>query len=287
MNTLPLVDPDTATGAPPSCSPPCSAAWASRPNMTKAMANSPALLDGYLELFGALNPGVLDAATREHIALTVAQANSCSYCLSAHSYLAEHVAHLSADEIAAARRAKAPDPKTAAILGFATAVNDGRGAMTGDDVDAARSAGSPTRRSPRPSATSHSTCSPTTSTRPPTSTSTSRSSRPDRRPASPQPASRSTRRATPCARACGRSAATASPCNSSNQRVVDVHVSQLWRYPVKSLGAEALARPSSPPTASPGIASSTSTTPAARSPAAPATDCSPFPPTPGRTASHG
>ena len=84
---------------------------------------------------------MLDGATREQIALAVSQVNSCSYCLSAHSYLAEHVAHLSADDIAAARRSEAPNPKTAALLGFATAVNDTRGAITADDVDAVRSAG--------------------------------------------------------------------------------------------------------------------------------------------------
>ena len=96
--------------------------------MTGRMANSPALLTGYLDLSGALSRGVLDAANRERIALTVAQANGCSYCLSAHSYLAEHVAHLDAEEITAARKATAADPKTAAIFAFAAAVNDGRGA---------------------------------------------------------------------------------------------------------------------------------------------------------------
>jgi uncharacterized peroxidase-related enzyme len=84
---------------------------------------------------------VLDAATRERIALTVAQANRCSYCLSAHSYLAEHVAHLDAEQITAARKANAAEPKTAAILTFAAAVNDGRGAVTDDHLAAARAAG--------------------------------------------------------------------------------------------------------------------------------------------------
>ena len=73
------------------------------PNMTKVMANSPALLQGYLELLAALSSGVLDGATRERLALAIAQDNACSYCLSVHSYLAEHVAHLGADDIAAAR----------------------------------------------------------------------------------------------------------------------------------------------------------------------------------------
>ena len=46
--------------------------------MTRAMANSPALLQGYLDLSGALSRGVLSPATRERIALAVAQRNNCS-----------------------------------------------------------------------------------------------------------------------------------------------------------------------------------------------------------------
>jgi uncharacterized peroxidase-related enzyme len=141
MNTLPLVDPDTATGRAADLLAAVQRRFGATPNMTKAMANSPALLKGYLELSGALNSGVLDGAAREQIALAVSQVNSCSYCLSAHSYLAEHVAHVSVDDIAAARRAKAPNAKTAALLGFATAVNDTRGAIAAADVDAVRSAG--------------------------------------------------------------------------------------------------------------------------------------------------
>src|SRR5436305_9863138 len=55
------------------------------PNMTRAMANSPAALDGYLQLSGALGKGALPARVREQIALAVAQANACDYCLAAHS----------------------------------------------------------------------------------------------------------------------------------------------------------------------------------------------------------
>src|SRR3954451_8601863 len=55
------------------------------PNMTRAMASSPAALDGYLQLSGALGQGALPAKVREQIALAVAQANGCDYCLAAHS----------------------------------------------------------------------------------------------------------------------------------------------------------------------------------------------------------
>jgi uncharacterized peroxidase-related enzyme len=141
MTQLPLVDPATAAAPVTELFTEVRRRLGAVPNMTRAMANSAALLAGYLDLSGALNKGVLDAATRERIALTVAQANGCSYCLSAHSYLAERVVHLDAEDITSARKATAADPKTAAVLALAVAVNDGRGSVTRDDLASARAAG--------------------------------------------------------------------------------------------------------------------------------------------------
>lgn len=141
MRKLPLIDPATATGPAADLLAAVQASLGVTPNMTKAMANSPALLKGYLDLSGALARGALTAATRERIALTVAQGNACDYCLSAHAYLAEHVAHLDADDIAAARKADAADAKTAAILALAAEVNAQRGAVSDATVQSARSAG--------------------------------------------------------------------------------------------------------------------------------------------------
>lgn len=57
------------------------------PNMFRLVANSPEVLNGQLAFSAALNGGKLDAATRERIALAVAEINGCNYCLSAHSYI--------------------------------------------------------------------------------------------------------------------------------------------------------------------------------------------------------
>lgn len=141
MSALPLVDPTTATGPVADLLAAVQRGLGVTPNMTKAMANSPALLKGYLELSGALGKGALHPAAREQIALAVAQDNACSYCLSAHSYLAEHVAHLSIEDITAARKSTAADPKTASVLAFATAVNDTRGSITAADLATVRAAG--------------------------------------------------------------------------------------------------------------------------------------------------
>jgi alkylhydroperoxidase family enzyme len=52
------------------------------PNMTRVMANSPAVLEAYLRFSDALSHGALDAKLREEIALEVGEQNSCQYCVS-------------------------------------------------------------------------------------------------------------------------------------------------------------------------------------------------------------
>jgi AhpD family alkylhydroperoxidase len=81
------------------------------PNLFRLVSNSPAALEGYLALMGALNKGKLPAQTRERIALAVAELNGCSYCLSAHSYLGKTLAKLDEAEIAANRSGASSDPK--------------------------------------------------------------------------------------------------------------------------------------------------------------------------------
>ena len=48
------------------------------PNLYRLTANSPAALDGLLSFNGALGKGQLPAATRERIALAIANVNGCS-----------------------------------------------------------------------------------------------------------------------------------------------------------------------------------------------------------------
>src|SRR5688500_61033 len=64
------------------------------PNLFRMVSNSSAAITGYLGMLGALAKGRLPAATHERIALAVAEANGCDYCLSAHSWLGKNVAGL-------------------------------------------------------------------------------------------------------------------------------------------------------------------------------------------------
>ena len=110
------------------------------PNLFRLVGQSPASLEGFLGLNGALGK-TLNVKTRERIALAVAQVNGCDYCLSAHSYLAANLAKLDEAEIAAARRGHSNDAKADAAVAFARKVAEARGKVADTDLAAVRMAG--------------------------------------------------------------------------------------------------------------------------------------------------
>lgn len=111
------------------------------PNMFRVISNSPAALEGYLGLNGALGKGALDARTRERIALAVAEINGCAYCLAAHTYLGKNLAKLDDAEVAANRGGTSIDPRADAAVRFAARVARQRGQVTDADVQAVKRAG--------------------------------------------------------------------------------------------------------------------------------------------------
>ena len=111
------------------------------PNLFRLVSNSPAALEGYVSLSGALGKGELPAATRERIALAVAEINGCDYCLSAHTYLGRNVAKLDDAEITANRHGASNDVKADAAVKFAVRITNTRGHITSDDFAAAKAAG--------------------------------------------------------------------------------------------------------------------------------------------------
>ncbi|HEX2875639.1 MAG TPA: carboxymuconolactone decarboxylase family protein [Polyangiaceae bacterium] len=113
----------------------------SAPNLFRIVANSPAGLEGYLGLNGALGKGQLDVRTRNRIALTVADANACTYCLSAHTYLGKNIAKLDEAEMVNNQRGASSDPKANVAVAFASKLVKQRGHVTEVDVQAVRNAG--------------------------------------------------------------------------------------------------------------------------------------------------
>lgn len=113
----------------------------SAPNLFRLVANSPAALEGYRGLAGALDEGRLPPPTRERIALAVAEIDGCNYCLSAHSALAKSIAKLDDSEIAANRDGRSNDPKADVAVRFAAKVARERGHISDADIHTLKAAG--------------------------------------------------------------------------------------------------------------------------------------------------
>lgn len=140
MSRIHQITPDSATGKAKELLDAVHGKLGLVPNITRAMANSPAVLEGYLGLSGALGKGSLSAKNREQIALAVGQANHCDYCLAAHSAIGKMVG-LTPDQILDSRRGTAIDPKADAVIRFARKLVDERGRVSDADVAEVRAAG--------------------------------------------------------------------------------------------------------------------------------------------------
>ena len=110
------------------------------PNFLKVFANSPAALRAFLGLHGIANEGSLDSQTRERIALTVAQKNSCEYCVSAHTAIGRGTG-LSNEEMTAARAGSSADAKAAVAVRFARSLVEHQGEITAAELREMRDAG--------------------------------------------------------------------------------------------------------------------------------------------------
>jgi len=141
MRRLQPLDPATATGKTKELFNAVQAKLGVVPNMMRTMANSPAVLEGYLNLSGALSHGSLNARTGELIALTVGESNACDYCIAAHNFIGEKLLKTDPTVILAARKADSQDPKTKSILQFAKILIDKNGRVNDEDVNAAKKAG--------------------------------------------------------------------------------------------------------------------------------------------------
>lgn len=110
------------------------------PNALATLAHAPAALDGYLALSKNLAKAHFNARQREILALALAQANECQYCLSAHTASAK-AAGLTSAEIRKARAAQSDDPFEKALAAFAVSAVRHRGQVPEADFAAARAGG--------------------------------------------------------------------------------------------------------------------------------------------------
>jgi uncharacterized peroxidase-related enzyme len=141
MTTIPQIESGSATPAQAAALEAIKKAYGSVPNLGKVLANSPAAVNGWLAFSGALTEGVLPAPVRELLAVGTAVDNRCTYCLSAHTYLAEKVSRVDPSEVVAARTNSNTDPHIDALLKLSHAIGTSRGAVAPADIDQARAAG--------------------------------------------------------------------------------------------------------------------------------------------------
>ena len=140
MSRLKQIDPEGASGRAKELLDGVRSKLGLVPNITRALANSPAALEAYVGISAALSKGKLSAKSRELISLAVAQANDCDYCLAAHSAIGKMVG-LTPDQILDSRRGTSVDPKTDAVVRLARKLVDARGHATDADLDDFRGAG--------------------------------------------------------------------------------------------------------------------------------------------------
>lgn len=133
------IEPDQANGQARELLAAVQAKLGVTPNLMKTLAHSPAALEGYLSLSGALGKGLLPATVREQIALLVSQENGCEYCVAAHTLLGRS-AGLTPEQTVAARRGQSGDVKSRAELILARQVLHSRGGVTDAQLAAARAA---------------------------------------------------------------------------------------------------------------------------------------------------
>jgi uncharacterized peroxidase-related enzyme len=111
------------------------------PNLAATMAESPVLVNGFVDLRSTLAAGELTGVEREIVALAVSLENDCDYCMAAHSAFAL-MQKADQDAVSAVRRGDDPeDPKLAALYRYARTLMATKGHVTPQDSQALLDAG--------------------------------------------------------------------------------------------------------------------------------------------------
>jgi uncharacterized peroxidase-related enzyme len=141
MTRLTALNPEEVTGKTKDLFNAVQAKLGTVPNMMRTMGNSPAVLEGYLNLSGALSHGKLGAKTGELLALAISESNSCEYCVAAHTFIGEKLLKAEAEVLHNARTGNSADAKTDAILQFAKTLISKNGLVNDADVNTVKNVG--------------------------------------------------------------------------------------------------------------------------------------------------
>ncbi|MGF1605990.1 MAG: carboxymuconolactone decarboxylase family protein [Rhodothalassiaceae bacterium] len=111
------------------------------PNLQKVFAESPALLEGYMTLWGLFEKTSFTPVERHIVYLAINYENRCHYCMAGHSGLAKMAGVSDADVQALRDGQPLADPKHEALRQFAAKLVAQRGWLADEDVQALLSAG--------------------------------------------------------------------------------------------------------------------------------------------------
>ncbi len=113
------------------------------PNMYTYMAKLPGVLEGYLSTYASFRETAgFNPAEQEIVFLVISRFNGCSYCMAAHSMLADKMSGVPADVLAAVRVGDPlPDDKLQALAMFTETMVDTRGNPDKPAIDAFLAAG--------------------------------------------------------------------------------------------------------------------------------------------------
>ena len=104
LKTLTAVDPARAEGAQKEVLDKAKARTGMIPNMYANMANAPAVLDTYLHGYGLFrSESGFTPPEQEVVFLAASQSNGCTYCMAAHSMIADKVSKLAPETLQAIR----------------------------------------------------------------------------------------------------------------------------------------------------------------------------------------
>lgn len=110
------------------------------PNFFALISQSPDALKAIADMHATIGKS-LGHQTRERIHIMTAEVNGCSYCLTAHTYLAGKLNGLTPEDMELNRDGHSTDPKADVALQFAQKVAKSRGHIENADVEAVRAAG--------------------------------------------------------------------------------------------------------------------------------------------------
>ena len=106
------------------------------PNMYRAMANQPALMKSYMDAYkGFRTHSNFSSVEQEVVFLTISVENNCSYCMAAHSIIADLVSKVPPNITDAIRTgAEIPDAKLKSLQEFTSIMLNKRGNPSEEDV---------------------------------------------------------------------------------------------------------------------------------------------------------